>query len=321
MTTILTTSGVAAAKRLQFWQDAVCDTFVALDCRARSDAPFFGEITTTVCGDTHLSLVHSDGQQVDRTLSRIRRAREEVMLVSIQAAGTGIIAQDGREARLRPGDIACYDSTRPYTLSFSGRFEQVVLHMPRDLMMRRLGRATQWTAQRVSGSSPAASLVLPFVRQAMSVAPNVRPEILDNLAEVCLGLVTTALAEHFQEHCDDTTWARAALTLRAKAIIEHHLSDAALNTAKVAGMLGISPRYLQDLFHAEGTTVSDWIWSRRLEKSRKDLVDPAHASESIGQIALACGFSDLGHFSRRFKAAYAVSPREDRAARRAERSQ
>lgn len=77
-------------------------------------------------------------------------------------------------------------------------------------------------------------------------------------------------------------------------------------------MMGISPRYLQDLFHSESWTVSEWIWSRRLEKARRDLLDPLLARESITQIALACGFGDLAHFSRRFKAAYAMSPREYR---------
>jgi AraC-like DNA-binding protein len=70
---------------------------------------------------------------------------------------------------------------------------------------------------------------------------------------------------------------------------------------------------LQDLFHAEGTTVSEWIWRRRLERSRRDLTDPLHASDSIAQIALACGFADLGHFSRRYKEAFGTSPRDVRA--------
>ena len=99
---------------------------------------------------------------------------------------------------------------------------------------------------------------------------------------------------------------------RAKAIIESHLHDHALNTEKVADLLCISPRYLQDLFHAEQTTVSDWIWRRRLEKSRRDLTDPLRAADSIAQIALACGFADFGHFSRRYKDAFGASPREDR---------
>jgi AraC family transcriptional activator of tynA and feaB len=66
------------------------------------------------------------------------------------------------------------------------------------------------------------------------------------------------------------------------------------------------------LFHAEGTTASDWIWKRRLEKSRRDLADPLRACDSIAQIALACGFADFGHFSRRYKEAFGVSPRDDR---------
>ena len=99
---------------------------------------------------------------------------------------------------------------------------------------------------------------------------------------------------------------------RAKAIIERNLGDIHLNTEKVATLMGISSRYLQDLFHSENTTVSEWIWSRRLEKARRDLFDPLLARESITQIALASGFSDLAHFSRRFKAAYALAPREYR---------
>ena len=74
--------------------------------------------------------------------------------------------------------------------------------------------------------------------------------------------------------------------------------------------------YLQDLFHAEETTESDWIWKRRLEKSRRYLADPLRAYDSIAQIALACGFADFGHFSRRYKDAFGASPREDRVALR-----
>jgi transcriptional regulator GlxA family with amidase domain len=58
--------------------------------------------------------------------------------------------------------------------------------------------------------------------------------------------------------------------------------------------------------------VSDWIWKRRLDKSRRDLADSLRACDSIAQIALTCGFADFGHFSRRYKEAFGASPREDR---------
>jgi hypothetical protein len=33
MKTVLSTAEVAERKRIQYWQDAVCDTFVELDCK------------------------------------------------------------------------------------------------------------------------------------------------------------------------------------------------------------------------------------------------------------------------------------------------
>jgi AraC-like DNA-binding protein len=313
MKTVLTTTEIPGRKRAQFWQDAVCDTFVELDCQVRADRPFFGELSTTQCDGLHFSNVRSEGQIVKRTRTRIRRAREEVMLISLQVSGIGVIAQDGREARLEPGDFACYDSTRPYTLRFNSEFEQLVLHMPRDAMVRRIGRTEAWTARRVEAASPVGSLVLPFVRRTAAVVSDIAPATASRLSETCLSLVTAALGEQLGGRIEGQTSARTALMFRAKAVIESNLHDHALNTEKIAALLFISPRYLQDLFHTEQTTVSDWIWNRRLEKSQRDLADPIRAYDSIAQIALACGFTDFGHFSRRFKDAFGVPPREYRA--------
>jgi AraC-like DNA-binding protein len=188
--------------------------------------------------------------------------------------------------------------------------------MPRDAMVRRIGRTEAWTARRVEASSPVGSLVLPFARQIASVVSEVTPATASRLSETCLSLVTAALGERLSDGNETRTAGRTALTFRAKAVIESNLHDHGLNTEKVAALLRISPRYLQDLFHAEQTTVSDWIWKRRLEKSRRDLADPLRACDSIAQIALTCGFADFGHFSRRYKEAFGVSPREDRAALR-----
>jgi AraC-like DNA-binding protein len=312
MKTVLTTADIAERKRFQFWQDAVCDTFVELDCQAGRDDRFFGEITTADCDGLHFSTVRSESQTVRRTRNRISRAREEVMLISLQMRGVGIVAQDGREARLEPGDFACYDSTRPYTLNFDAAFEQLVLHMPRDAMVRRIGRTELWTARRIEGASPVGSLVLPFVRRTASIVSDIAPATASRLSETCMSLVTAALGERLSEIGHGTSPARTALLFRAKAIIESHLHDHALNTEKVAELVGISPRYLQDLFRADGTTASDFIWKRRLEKSRRDLADPLRSTDSIAQIALACGFADFGHFSRRYRDAFGVSPREDR---------
>src|SRR5262249_26112510 len=152
-----------------------------------------------------------------------------------------------------------------------------------------------------------------------SILGDVQGQTAARLSEISLALVTTAFADLLQRErpngVESPSWARTALTYRAKAFIDDHLGDAKLNPATIAEALGISLRYLQALFQAEGTTVSDWIWCKRLERSRRRLTDPLLAHESIAQIALGCGFTELAHFSRRFKAAFDQSPSEYRARR------
>jgi AraC-like DNA-binding protein len=241
------------------------------------------------------------------------------VLISVQTSGSGMVIQDGREVRLRPGDFACYDSTRPYTLSFGDTFEQLVLHMPRALLLDRLGRTELITARAVRGNTPVGGLAFSYLRQAASVLGNVDAQTAARLSEISLALVTTAFADLLQREraagVASPSWARTALIYRAKAVIDNHLDDPSLNPAAIADAVGISLRYLQALFQAEGTTVSDWIWCKRLERSRRRLVDPLLAHESIAQIALGCGFTELAHFSRRFKAAFGQSPSEYRARR------
>jgi Helix-turn-helix domain len=73
----------------------------------------------------------------------------------------------------------------------------------------------------------------------------------------------------------------------------------------------ISPRHLQKLFEAEGSTVTDWIRRRRLDHCRRELLDPRNAGEPISRITARWGLLDSSHFSRLFRA-NGMSPREFR---------
>jgi AraC-like DNA-binding protein len=155
------------------------------------------------------------------------------------------------------------------------------------------------------------ALVVPFLRQVAGTIASVSAETAARLSTISLALVTTAFGERVARG-GEQSWNRTALLYRAKATIEAAIDDPGLNSAAIAQRLGISRRYLQDLFHAEGTTVTGWIWRRRLEMARRDLSDPLLANVSINEIAFRSGFSDPAHFSRRFRAAFETSPREFR---------
>ncbi|WP_461012534.1 helix-turn-helix domain-containing protein, partial [Streptomyces capparidis] len=70
--------------------------------------------------------------------------------------------------------------------------------------------------------------------------------------------------------------------------------------------------HLYTLFNAQGLTVAARIRQRRLEHCRRDLADPALRSRPVRAIAARWGFTDPAHFSRTFRAAYGITPRDHR---------
>jgi AraC-like DNA-binding protein len=64
-----------------------------------------------------------------------------------------------------------------------------------------------------------------------------------------------------------------------------------------------------------GGTVAQQIQRTRLERCRRELVDPRCDTRSVTDISRRWGFPDLATFSRAFRAAYGMSPTDWRSAR------
>ncbi|QNP75440.1 helix-turn-helix domain-containing protein [Streptomyces roseirectus] len=98
-----------------------------------------------------------------------------------------------------------------------------------------------------------------------------------------------------------------ALLPRIRAFIEDHLTDPALGPESIARAHHISVRYLHKLFQSDGTTVGRWIRRRRLDSCRHEL---ASRTVTVAAVAHRWGFTSPSHFSRTFRDAYGMSPRE-----------
>jgi AraC-like DNA-binding protein len=70
----------------------------------------------------------------------------------------------------------------------------------------------------------------------------------------------------------------------------------------------VSVRYLHRLFEDEQATVAGWIRFRRLERCRRDLLDPALSAEPVSAIAGRWGLPSAADSSRLFRAAEGVPP-------------
>ncbi len=141
------------------------------------------------------------------------------------------------------------------------------------------------------------------------------PAVADRLGPIAVELVAAWLADELEDDADLPDTARQRATVeQVRAFVRRHLHDPELAPATIAAAHHISVSYLHRLFaqHTDGDTVAAWIRRLRLEKAHRDLADPALRSVPIGTIAARCGIPRPDDFSRAFRTAYGLAPRDHR---------
>jgi AraC-like DNA-binding protein len=313
MSRTISTDTVVARQRLAFWTDLVCDTYVQLECDPPPGADRIdGEIVADELASLQLSRVTATAQFVKRTPALIARASEDHFLVSIQTQGRGVISQDGRHAVLGPGDFALYDSTRPYQLTFDDNFQQFVLKLPGPTLRTALRDTERLTATTVRGDRGAGHLMIGMIRTLAAdigaLAPESAAAVADSVSQILIAGLAALPAAKREAVSQLTNYHREQI----KALVRARLADPDLNVTQIARALRLSPSTLHRAWAGEPCSLSDWIWSQRLDAARRDLCNPALAARTVSEIAFAWGFNDAAHFSRAFRTRFSCSPRDMR---------
>ena len=102
MSTLLSTSHVAAGERAAYWIDMICDVFVQLDC-TRTAERFHGEIADQTLGPLRVSRVDSNKQLVLRSPRQIAQVLRRLLPRQPAACRprTGTAGRPRRTARTR----------------------------------------------------------------------------------------------------------------------------------------------------------------------------------------------------------------------------
>lgn len=74
-----------------------------------------------------------------------------------------------------------------------------------------------------------------------------------------------------------------------------------ISLGAVAMRQGVTPRYIQFLFEAAGTTFTAYPFGQRLDAAHRMRSDPSYANWTIKHRPREAGFGDLSHFNRSFK--------------------
>jgi AraC-like DNA-binding protein len=294
------------------WRRLVTRSFVPLEVTSGKGHTFRGTMRSRTMEDVSIVAVDADSHNVLRTPALIGATDRRYFKLSIMLAGSGLLIQDNREALLQPGDIAVYDTHRPYTLAFDDNFRSLVLMFPQQLVGLPASAVGQLTAVKMSGDAGLGKVISPFLVEIARNLDQLSGASGTRLAHNAVDLVSTMFSAELDMSDGANRSSRAQLTARIRGFIEVNLRDPELNPASVAAAHFISYRYLHLLFREENETPANWIRSRRLEQIRRELRDPAHAHRSISSVASGWGFHDAAHFSRIFRATFDSTPSEFR---------
>lgn len=104
----------------------------------------------------------------------------------------------------------------------------------------------------------------------------------------------------------------ARLELLKKEVLAR-LAEPNLSVGAIARNQGVSPRYVQRLFEADGRTFSEFLRDSRLDLALGLLRGADPKSASISTIAYEAGFNDLSNFNRSFRRRFGMTPSDMRA--------
>ncbi|MET8772017.1 helix-turn-helix domain-containing protein [Streptomyces sp. NPDC004658] len=304
---MLTTDTVPDQEKAAYWGEAVSRALVPVVVAPRDGRRFDGRIATDSLGYLRVSRMEADAGRVSRTPALIGRSPEALVAVGLQVSGTATFIQDGRRAEMSRGDLVLYDTTRPFSFTYPERFATHVFQLPRHVLGVADGDIRRVTGTAIDTAHGLGSVLRPFLVTLADAAPSYPAAVGHRLAGHVVDLFATLITDQARRDPDD---GRDHLVVSIRAHIDRELGDPSLSPESIARAHHISVRYLHRLFEGEGITVSRLIQQRRLEACGRELARRARVTPTVSAVARRWGFVNPAHFSRAFRAAYGLSPRE-----------
>ncbi|MEU3374375.1 helix-turn-helix domain-containing protein [Streptomyces sp. NPDC006711] len=312
MPVVLSTAPLAPYERADYWHSVVSDTFIPLDVVLHEGQPSVATISSRSLGPLQISVVEAGPQTVSRDRRLIARGGEGFITVTMQHRGSAKLTQHSRQALVKPGTFTCSDAGQPYEREQPDPFRFTAFRVPKEGLGVTEDDLRAITGTVFGSDCGTSALVAGYLERLAERAGGFDPYTGEQLAMTASDLLAVLIRERQGRLNPQASEVARGMLARVKAYALRHLADPDLSPERIAAANHISVRYLHKLFQSDGVTVSRWVQGERLERCRRDLSLPSRTASSISVSAVAhrWGFVSPSHFSRAFRAAYAMSPRE-----------
>ena len=306
---VFDSASLAERDRLGFANEEYGRKALKVALEVSRETPFRLRMSAQSYGGVRVAVIQSTPYRVARTRPLIEDGDDRLGLV-FPLVGRFGGEQGGRSVAVGRGEATVMTSDRTgwFGTESGGAFltirasPMLLESAARDLSLRA-GRA-------VRRSRLGFDLVQAYLSTLNRPGAEVPPQIAEvagrHLAEIAALAITAPEASPAEALSGEGL--RAGRVAAARAHMAAHFADPAYGVGACASYLGLSIRYLQAILEASGTRFGEELKRLRLEHARGLLADPSSADLRVTDIAFECGFSDISHFTRQFRARFGESP-------------
>ncbi|MGX2998892.1 helix-turn-helix domain-containing protein [Streptomyces sp. JNUCC 64] len=248
----------------------------------------------------------------------IRRSDPETYVLALITQGSKSISLARRDTRVDCGDVVFFDTSHPYAAGSPRPADTTMslVHVPRGLIALPANRLEAALGGRIDTRRGIGAVFRQLLVSLESHGGDCAPHELHLLERSVLDLASGLLARQFDiwDRLPPETREQVMLK-RIDAFIDCHIAGPQLTPEAVAARHHVSLCTLHNLFQSSGETVAASIRRRRLERCQADLLDPSQSGCPVHVIAGRWDFSSPAVFSRAFRNAFGMSPRELRSCR------
>jgi AraC-like DNA-binding protein len=309
-TVSFSTEEIPEADRAARWRDHHARIALNVEVEPAPDRPFKACEVSRILPVLHLLSVTLSPARIKRT--RVTDGNDEFSLV-INRTGQVTVSARGREVLLAPGDgvLVSSDDVMMYDRASYG--ESLSLRVPRSVLSSIVVGIDDAVMRPISRQSETLKLLTCYAATLIDgnalAEPSLRGVAINHVHDL-IALTLGATRETVET--TDAGGLRAARLRAAKVYILENSFRQELSVGVVAVHLGVTPRYLQRLLEADGTTFSAFLLDQRLARAYRMLCDPQFLDRPVGVIAYDVGFGDLSYFNRCFRRQYGATPTEIR---------
>ncbi len=302
---------VPPRQRLDFWRDLLARKLFAVDIQPLKDDAYRVEASLRMLPELTIGWGSIDAS-INRRTQRLVAADNDDFFLTVNLEGTLGAEQNGREISLGAGQgyiLACTEKGS-FHRPMQGRI--MCLRLPAAALSMRVPDLYDRIARPIAQNNEALQLLLHYAQTLQTNLPLQSSELRGLIARHIYDLVAMALTPSRDTLAFSLGGLRAAKFHAVKSYIAANLHRHDLNVNGVAEQNRLGPRQIQRLFESEGTTFSEHVLMKRLDRVHEALLNARLRHRSISDIAYECGFGDISHFNRVFRRRFGATPSDVR---------